>query len=175
MATSRLVLPIGAGIAPDTSGSGNAAAELRKTVSSGSQTTNTPKLSYYELRFDQSIDEHWMWAFQLPGDYVSGGTVRLLWGALVTSGNVVWKAGIEIADPSSTDLDATVFNAADLAVASAVPGTVGHYKETTITLTMTGATALDWAEVFVGRDADVAGDTAAGDAVLVAATFEYTS
>lgn len=175
MATSRLILPVPAPFVPDGSGSGNAPAGWEKIVSPTAQTTNTPKLTYYHNLFDPATDEHVMWTFQLPGDYASGGTVRLLWGSKVTTGDVLWKAGIEIADPSSTDIDAATYNAADTAAASTVPGTVGQYKETTIALTMTGATAGDWVGLFVGRDADAAGDTAAGDACLVAASFEYVS
>jgi hypothetical protein len=175
VATSRLPLAVPGNVAPDGSGTGNIPAAPEKVVSTGTQTTNTPKLSYVQLLFDQSTDEHWMWAFPLPGDYVSGGTVRLLWGAKVTTGNVIWKAGINSTDLSSEDMDAAVFVAADAAAASAVPGTVGHVKETTIALTVTGLTATEPVVVFVGRDADAGGDTAAGDAALVGLTFEYTS
>lgn len=175
MATSRFALPVPAPILPDGTGTGNNPAPYEKVVSSGTQTTNTPKVTYYQHLFDASTDESVGWVFQLPGDYVSGGTVRLLWGAKVTTGNVTWKAGVEVGDPSSTDMDAATYNAADAAAASAVPGTVGHYKETTIALTMTGASALDLVVLFVGRDADAASDTASGDATLVAATFDYTS
>lgn len=175
MATARLLLPIPGGVAPDGSGSGNAPATPEKIVSSGTQTSNTPKLSYVHLLFDQSTDEHWMWVFALPGDYASGGTLRLAWGAKVTSGDVVWKGGINSTDLSSEDMDAAVFNAADAASASTVPGTVGHVKETTIALTATGLGATEPVVVFVGRDADAGGDTAAGDACLVGVTLEYTT
>ena len=175
MATVTIPLPIPGGLAPDSSGSGNVPATPTMVVSSGTQTTNTPKVSYVTLLFDQSTDEHWMWQFHMPGDYVSGGTIHLVWGAAVTTGDVVWKAGIEIATASSTDLDAAIFNAADAAAASTVPGTVGQVKETTIALTMTGAGADLACVVFVGRDADAGGDTAAGDAALFAAALSYAN
>lgn len=175
MAVGRVILPIPGGVAPDGSGSGNIPAILEKIVSSGAQTSNTPKVSYVQLVFDQGNEEHWMWNFQLPTDYASGGTLRLLWGSKVTSGSVVWKAGIEIADASSTDLDSSVYNTSDLSAAVSVPASVGRYQETAITLTMTGATAGEWTSIFVGRDATNASDSAAGDATLVAATFEYVT
>lgn len=175
MATSRFVLSVPAQILPDGTGTGNNPAPFEKVVSSGTQTTNTPKVTYFQHLFDQSTDETIAWAFRLPGDYVSGGTVYLTWGAKVTTNNVIWKAGIEAGDPSSTDMDAAIYNAADLSSATAVPGTVGHYKETSIALTMTGATAGDFVVLFVGRDADNASDTAAGDATLLAVSLEYTS
>ena len=173
-ATVRIVLPMPGNIAPDGTGSGNNPAALEKVVSTGSQTSNTPKLSYYRLLFDQLTDEHWMWAFPLPGDYISGGTVRLLWSAKVTTGDVVWKAGANSTDLGSEDQDAAVFNAADLAAASTVPGTVGYVKETTIALTTTGFGATEPVVIFVGRDADNGNDNAAGDACLEGLTFEYT-
>jgi hypothetical protein len=170
-----MALAVTGGIAPDGSGTGNNPATPERVVSSGTQTSNTPKLTYTQLLFDQSTDEHWMWVFPLPNDYVSGGTVRLLWGSKVTSGNVIWKAGVKSADLSSTDFDAAVFVAADLTSAVAVPSTVGHFKESTITLTVTGFSATEPVCLFVGRDADNGSDTAAGDATLIAVTLEYTS
>lgn len=176
MATNRILLPIPGGVAPDGTGSDNTPATPIKVVSTGTQAANAPKVSYVQLAFDQSTNEYWIWNFQLPGDYVSGGTLNLLWGAAAVSGQVVWLAGAEIADPESTDLDASVYNAATASAATTVPATAaGRYKETSITLTMTGATADDWISVFVGREADHANDTAASDAYLFAATFEYTA
>lgn len=170
-----LRLPIPGGSAPDASGSGNNPATLERIVSSGTQTTNTPKVTYSQLLFDQSTDEHWLWQLRIPQNYSSGGTLRLTWGAKVTSGDVIWKAGIVAADPSTDDMDAAIFNAADAASASTVPGTVGQQKETTITLTMTDVSAGDLVVIFVGRDADAGGDTAAGDATLSGAEITYTA
>lgn len=172
MATVTMVLPIPGGIAPDGSGTGNNPATPELVTSSGTQTTNTPKLHFVRLNFDQSTDEHWLWQFILPGDYSSGGELLLKWGAAVTSGNVVWKAGVEA---NASDWDAAVFNAADVASASAVPATLGAITGDVITLTMTGATANEPIVIFMGRDADNASDTAAGDAWLLAVNFRYTS
>ena len=63
---------------------------------------------------------------------------------------------------------------ADLHVA--VPTVVGRIKaDTTIALTMTGAAANQFVVIFIGRDADNASDTAAGDATVYVASFEYTT
>ena len=175
MATSRILLPIPGGVAPDGSGTGNNPATPEKVVSSGTQTTNTPKLSYVRLLFDASTDEHWIWNFQLPTDWVSGGTLRLVWSSKGTTNNVVWKGGVKSITPSSDDADAAIYVAGDLGTATAVPGTVGQNKETTITLTTTGFAAGEWLSVFVGRDADHASDTSTSDACLEALTLEYTS
>lgn len=175
MAVGRVSLPVEGGIAPDGTGTGNNPATPERFVSTGTQTTNTPKVSGVRLLFDQTTDEHWLWTETLPSDYGSGGTLKLKWGAKVTTGNVVWKGGAEIIDDSSTDVDVTVFNAGDLGTATAVPGTVGQVKGVDVTLTMSGATAGELVYFFVGRDADNGSDTAAGDAVLEKVTFEYTT
>jgi hypothetical protein len=176
MATSRLVLPIPGGVAPDASGSGNASARPEKVVSSGTQTTNTPKASYVHLLYDPSTDQHWMWHFILPGDYSSGGTLRLKWGQKGTSaGNVVWKGGQVSATDSSTDMDAAVFTAADVSSADAAPTTTEQVTTSTIALTATGMSASREIVVFIGRDADNGSDTCAADATLVGVTLEYTS
>jgi len=168
-------LPIPGGSAPDGTGAGNNPATLERNVSSGVQTANTPKVAYSQLLFDQATDEHWLWQFRIPQNYGSGGSVKLTWGAKVTAGNVVWKAGIVAADPGVDNMSTSVFVAADAAAAAAVPGTVGQVTETTVTLTMTDVSAGDLVVLFVGRDADAGTDTAAGDATLVAAEFLYTA
>jgi len=168
-------LPIPGGSAPDGSGAGNSPATLERNVSSGVQTANTPKVAYSQLLFDQATDEHWLWQFRIPQNYGSGGSVKLTWGAKVTAGNVVWKAGIVAADPGVDNMSTSVFVAANTAAASVVPGTAGQVKEDTITLTMTDVSAGDLVVLFVGRDADAGTDTAAGDATLVAAEFLYTA
>ena len=175
MATSRIILPIPGGVAPDGTGTGNNPATPEKVVSSGTQTTNTPKASYVQLLFDPTTDEHWLWPFELPGDYVSGGTLRLKFTNKGTAANnVVWKAAVAVAITGTTDLDAIVFGAA--ATANATPSTTtGIVTEVTIALTMTNAAANRQMILMVGRDPDNASDTNASDMALVGATFEYTS
>ena len=144
-------------------------------MSSGSQTTNSPKASYVHLLFDPTTDEHWMWPFELPGDYVSGGTVRLKYTNKGTSANgVTWKAAAAIAVTGTTDLDAIVFDT--VVTTNSTPSTTtGIVTEATLTLTMTNAAANRQMVLMVGRDPDNASDTNASDMALVGATFEYTS
>lgn len=178
MATSRLVLPIPGGTNTDGTAD-NVPATPIKVLSAAAATANTPKVYLAGLAFDQTTDEHWLWQFPLPGDYVSGGTLKLTWGSAVASGNVIWKAAVMLAEPASTDMDTSgVFLGPDLSSATAVPGTIGQFKEDSITLTMTGADVSGGADLvvlFIGRDAGNASDTAAGDAYLWGACFEYTS
>jgi hypothetical protein len=88
----------------------------------------------------------------------------------------VWKASIYVATASSSDIDTSAaFNAPDLSAATAVPGTAGQFKSTSIALTTPGLAAGRFAIVLIGRDADHASDTAAGDANVLTASFSYTS
>ena len=174
MSTSYLELFPG-GIAPDGSGSGNNTAALSYEVSTGTQTTNTPKATQLKLLFDADTDEHWCFPLLLPGNYGSGGTLRVK-GKMTsaTSGNVILKAGQVASVDSSTADGAKVFAAADLSSATTVPGTAGYTFEAAITLTTTSMAANRHTVLFIGRDADNAGDTATGDFELLSAMFEFT-
>lgn len=176
MTTGYVVLSVNAPDTPDGSGSGNASARPEGIVSSGTQTTNAPKASYTQWLFDKDADQHLMWTLIIPGDYASGGTLRLKWGSKATSGNVVWKAAVAQVTDSTTDLDSgnTVFDTVTTSTASAAPGTVGLVKESTITLTGS-YTAGRLAVIMIGRDADNASDTSSNDAVLIGATLEYVT
>ena len=161
----------------DGTGSNNTPAGYEVVVSSGSQTSGTPKLTYDRYVFGQSADTFVVGHFRVPDDYASGGAIGFEWGSDVTSGNVRWIAGMEPFDVSSTETDAAVFNAADAASAASVPGTIGQVKNTEVTLTTTGITAGEVVAVFVGRDPDHADDTAAGDCWIPVGTiyFSYTA
>jgi hypothetical protein len=168
-------LPIEQATLPDATGSTNNPPEIARDVSTGTQTSNTPKATKTVAKFDAATDEHLMWGFLLPANYGSGGTIRLKWrAATATSGNVIWKAGIVPSTDNSTDDSAVVFNAADLSSASAAPGTLGRTVEVTITLTVTNVAATKQVVVFIGRDADNGSDTMSGDAILLSARLEYT-
>src|SRR3972149_8831079 len=94
------------GIAPDGSGTGNNTAALSYEVSTGTQTTNTPKATQLKLLFDGTTDEHWLFGFLIPGDYLSGGTLRgVVKFTSATSGNAIMKAGQVTTVNDSTDDD----------------------------------------------------------------------
>lgn len=170
MATTRIWLAPGDATLPSAN-----PATLATVTSSATATTNTPKPTFKHLVFDQSTDQHAMWSLPVLDDYLSGPTVKVFWGAAPTSGNVIWLAGLMAGVASSTDLDASTFLAADAASAVAVPSTSEQFKTTSIACTATGVAAGGFISVFVGRDADAGGDTAAGDAYLVGAVLSYTS
>lgn len=160
----------------DASGTINNPATPETVVSSGSQPTNGAKVTWPTLLFDQSTDEHAAITLQLPGNWASGGTLRIKMGAKVTSGNVIVKHATCALTDSSTDSDAAVYGTVTTESATAVPGTVGHVKEVALTLDTTGWAAKRYIQIMVGRDADNGSDTAAGDMVLLeAAVLEYTT
>jgi hypothetical protein len=148
---------------------GSATAELVREAAAASG--NMPGPTKTMARFDKDVDEHLMWSFMLPSDYASGGTVRLKWKVQSTAtGNVIWKAGIAISTDGSVEVSVATVT---LAAASAATGTPHVVIEVTLALTMTGAAANRYAQVFIGRDADNAADTLAVDACLLGARFEY--
>lgn len=167
MATGRIILPIETAVLPSTR-----PATKATVTSSGSATSNTPKVTYQKLTYSSTADQAAMWNFRLPSDYSTGGTVSLRWTGAAVTGNIVWKAGLAVGT-SSGDFDTSVYLAADNAAAVAVPTTAGVLKQTSIGLTHTGAVAGAMVSLFVGRDADNGSDTSTGGLVLVSAAFTY--
>lgn len=170
MGTGQLQLPVPGGVPPS-----GVQACGQKPVTSSSTPANGAAARHVRLQFDQTTDEHWLWVARVPRDWVSGGAVKVRWGADVTSGNVVWKASLAPVVDSSDDLDGLTTNTVGTAAASAVPGTSGQTKETSVTVDTTDVAAERMCVLMVGRDAGDAGDTAAGDAWVVGVAFEYTS
>lgn len=166
-----IILPLAGAILPDGSGTGNNPPQPLRVVSSGSQTSNAPKVTNVEWSFDAAADEALIWSFLVPSNYGSGGTIRGRYRmASATTGMVVWKASEAGAEQSSEVADALSFDAPST-VSSAVAGTLGQIKEFEIEVGVWAAGALQF--LMLGRDADDVGDTATGDAILVGAVFEY--
>jgi hypothetical protein len=161
----------------DTSGSVNNPATPEKIISSGTQPTNGPKVTFWQWLFDQSTDEHVCFDFFIPTNWASGATLTLKMGAKVTTGNVVIKHGSCPLTNDSTDSDAAVYGTITSEAAIAVPATTaGRVKDVTLTLSTTGWAAGRWVQVTIGRDANHASDTAAGDMFLLAtALLSYTT
>lgn len=175
MATTFINLFPG-GLAPDGSGTGNNTAALSYEVSAAAQTPNTPKAAQLKLLFDAATDEHWLFSFLMPGDYVSGGTLKgIIKFTSAITGNAIMKAGQVSSVNSSTDDDVLAFTAGDLSASIAAPGTQGQTIAFTITLTATNIAANRKIVMFIGRDADNASDNAAGDVELLTLNFEYTT
>lgn len=142
-------------------------------TSSGIPTANAPPVTYYQNVYDPDTDQYWFWKFPIPGDYDSGGTLRLTWSTKGThAGVVVWKGATAIGVIGTTDFDTAVFNT--VTIVSDVPSvSEGILAQTLLGLTMTNAAANRSIVVMVGRDADNVLDVNTDFAVLLEATFEY--
>ena len=175
MATGYILLFPG-GTAPDGTGSVNNTSALSYEVSTGTQTTNTPKRSILKLLFDGTTDEHWLFSLLNPGDYASGGTLRgKVKFTSATSGTAIMKGGQVSTIDSSTDDDAAVYAAADLSASITAPGTQGQTVEFSIALTTTNMLANRHISLFIGRDPDHASDTITTDLELIDLNFEYVT
>lgn len=173
--TFYVPLRIEAATLPDATGTINNPPEIVREISSGSQTSNSPKRSVTKAKFDAATDEHLMWTGIIPGNYASGGSLLLIWkAASATSGATFWKASIAVTVDSSTDDDAIVFNTVT-GTSGTAPATQGQTLSTTITLTTTNMSANRLYTIFVGRDADgtLGTDDMTGDAELLSVVFSY--
>lgn len=139
--------------------------------STGGPGANRPVVTQRAYAFDDSTDESILFTFILPSFFGSGGVVRLKFRmASATTGGVVWKSAITGIDDDTDDDSADTFPSPTLAVTSA-PATLGFVSEATLSV---GSVTVGMKHiVFVGRDADHASDTAAGDAYLVAVQYEF--
>jgi hypothetical protein len=174
VATSTIVLPVGAATLPDGS-SGNAAPAMERVQG----TESNPKKHVLAARFDAATEEFLYWAFRMPADYVSGGAVKIQWGSItaVTSTNVVWKAAIGAVTPADADTPIEHARAAASSATSANNTTeAGRLTEASITLAnLDSVAAGDYVFLCISRDAANGSDTLAEDARLFAASLEYTS
>lgn len=154
---------------PDGSAS-NLAPQLARVKSSA----GAPTPYFFQLNFDAGQLEQVMWQFIMPPNYVSTPLVKVQYKMLsATSGNVIWNARIAAVTPGdATDVDAKAF-AASNSVTDTVPGTAGHLKEASVTMTNADSLAAgDFVVVYLARDG--ATDTATGDAEVVAVSLYYT-
>lgn len=172
MATGYVLLPAQVWQPPDGT-SGNAAPA--GLVVKGTQ---TPALFYLTWSFDAATDEMLYTSFEMPGDYSSGGTLSILWQSndIGATENPVWSAQVS----AVTAADADTPNEHAWATAATVSDTVNSTEanrliRSTITLTMDSAAANDLISIRLSRDADAAGDDLTSDAVLISATFSYTT
>lgn len=174
--TFHLDLPLAWGVSADGTGSENTAMPITKTINSGTQTSNAPKLSFESLGDMADASEYgWFWTFMLPPNWSSGGTLRLFWWSTATTGNAVWKAAPAPVTTNSTDIDSgnTIFNTVTTSSADAVAGTSGLTKESTIALTTTNFAASRLCFLFASLDGGDASNTIAS-ARIAHAVLEYT-
>ena len=139
--------------------------------------TNFPVRS---LAFDAATDEAVFWQFR-AASYGSGNlTLKLMWYADTSSpgsGDVIWGAQLAAITPNTDSQDVETDS---LATANTVTdthlGTTGQrIHECSITISnLDSLAADDLVFLRVYRDADAAGDTMTGDALLVEAELSYS-
>lgn len=129
------------------------------------------------LDFDQTTQEAAIFSGVLPRNYAGGGlTVYAHWSADVTTGTVGWDSAFERIGAAQQDLDVDGFATANVITAATVDATSGNVSITNVAHT-SGAQmdSLAAGEAFRFRiRRDVATDTAAGDANLLAVEIKET-
>jgi len=172
MATGSVLLLPAAATFPDGS-TGNLAAGLTRR-----QGTNAnPKRHFLTLDYDGAGANEGAWfAFRMPADYASGGTLKIEWQANATSGDCKWQASVGAVTAGDADTFLEHAQAAAATVTTTVNATEARRVNTSsITLTMDSAAAGDVVSIYVFRDSLDAADTMTVDAELIAAAFEYTT
>jgi hypothetical protein len=174
MATSSVLLAIGAATPPDGS-AGNAAPAIQAVKSSAA----APSIHFLQAAFDAATDEMLYWTFRMPDDYASGPLLKGQYGmASATTGAVRFEGRIAAITPGdATDKDAKAL-ATTNSVGDTVAATAGYVKEFSITLTNADSLAPgDWVTVMLRRDADgtTGTDDATGDCEVGNAALVYTT
>jgi len=129
------------------------------------------------LDFDTTTGESAVFSTIMPRNYAGGGvTVYVHWAAsTATTGTIGWLVGFERIG-TALDIDADSFAADNTVTAATVSGTSGIVVITNTTFT----DGADMDSVAVGEafrlkiTRDVAGDSAAGDAELLAVEIKET-
>ena len=181
MATGTILLSVLGALPADGTGTINNPPDFRVGVSTGTQPTNGPKVSELHALFGDAADEHLLWWFRMPANYASGGTLKIPFqNVTVQSGttHVFWKAALA-AITIGEDVAAKVFPTIDtLDVTLANNQAAGISTEGSLALSATALNSVaagDWVCCFLGRDADNASDTAAGDMALPGVVLEYVT
>ena len=176
MATSSMVLPIGAATLPDGS-AGNAAPQIERIQG----TEANPKKHMLAARFDPATEEFLYWTFPLPHEAAAAPTftLRLLWAsvAAITATDVVWGARIGQVGPGDADTPIEHALPAQQKVTDANDtNEAGRLNAASIAFTNAqadGVTADDLVIVQVSRVAGDAADTLAEDARLLGVELTF--
>lgn len=130
------------------------------------------------LAFDAATDEAAFWKF-VATNYGSGNlTIRIYWYAdSASTGDVVWEAQLSAITPNadSQDIETDGLAAVNNVTDSHIGTTGQRLHSCDITLSnLDSLAAGDFVHLRIARDANAAGDTMTGDAILVGATVEYS-
>lgn len=152
--------------------------EITKNATEGAQpsanyATWDTRNGVWVADFDAGTDEFLDFQIQIP-DTWTGGDIEVdhyFYATSATSGDVVWQGAWE---RGNTDIDSDSFASAISSAATTTNGTSGILTKATITFTSSqidGTVAGEPARYRLNRDANVAGDTMAGDAELLKVVF----
>jgi hypothetical protein len=172
VATAYLPLMPNAAAFPDGSASNLSAALIRYKGSEAA-----PSKHFFVLAFDGAgALEHAWYSFPMPGNYASGGTLKINWRANATSGNVKWQAKVGASSAGDTDtLDEHALAAAATVTTAANTTEAKRQVASSITLTMDSAAADDHITLDVFRDSADGSDTCTVDAEITSMMFEYVT
>lgn len=144
--------------------------------------TNPPGLGFFNskprLLFDDAVDEIVHWTLRMPANYASTPVLKLQYAMTSATTNEVIVACqiMAVSDGDAQAIDSDSYDAVNTSAAKTVPGTVGYLDEISLALTNNDSMAAgDWTALKFSRDANNAGDDAAGDMELIAASLEYTT
>lgn len=129
------------------------------------------------LDFDSATGETAYFTGVMPQHYAGGGiTVYTHWTCDATSGTVGWLVAVERIGDGGTDIDADSFASDQTITAESCDGTSGIADLSSVAITsgsnMDSVAAGDAFRIRITRD--VANDTAAGDANLIAIEIRET-
>lgn len=162
------------GIAPASHGADKHADITRKIFTPAGAGHGTAALSnfynWHIVAFDAVADEYWSFAFKIPEDYSSGGTIKIVHIEIAETGdNVVWDAHLNHAQPgeiynsnASTDL-----------VNIQLIGDADFIQEITTSLSFTSLVKGEYATIKLIRDANHGSDDYEADWYVLGIVFEY--
>lgn len=112
-------------------------------------------------------------AFNVPKNYVGTAQLVIYWTATVTSGNKVFDFDYRaISGDDSESIDQSGTQEA-VTGTDAMPSASFERNVLTINLTSSNLAADDYVEFFLAEDGADGSDTAAGDALILGAYFQY--
>lgn len=143
--------------------------------------TNPPAVQFSNNRpklvFDSATDEIIYIAFRMPSDYASAPVLKAQYSmaSAITLEVIIGCEVMAVSDGDAQDLDADSYDTVNTSAATTVPGTVGYMDGISLALTNADSLAAgDYVALKIRRDADNAGDDAAGDMEVWAISLEYT-
>ena len=167
MATGSILLPNMAAQPPDSAG---------PALSVAKGTHTAPERFSLIASFDAAADQHLWWTIQVPDNYASGGTFRLVWEANATSGSAVW--GASVGAVTAGDADTPIEHNQSTATTTTTAANATEARrlvETTIAPSMDSMAPDDLVTVLIYRDANNGSDSLSLVANLWSVILEYTT